>query len=132
MKNTIFFKKSGFFFNGFGEKPYIDYIMDYNIGYNIWISIYGFPGIPGGIHGYLGGTDGTLGPMGPWDRWDLGLMDPRYFLRGYFLRVVYRYPARPAGPGVRENVFNFFFDLTLSFFRKMKLFTYFGFGTDGR
>jgi len=45
-----------------------------------------------------GGSMDTLGgPMGPWDRWDLGLMDPRYFLRGYFLRVVYRYPARP-GP----------------------------------
>ena len=35
--------------------------MDYNIGYNIWISIYGFPGIPGGD------------PWIPWgDRWDLG------------------------------------------------------------
>ena len=60
----------------------------------------GSQGSLGGIHGYLGGTDGTLGPMGPWDRWDLGLKDPRYFLRGYFLRVVYRYPAQPgpAGP----------------------------------
>ena len=49
-----------------------------------------------------GGSMDTLGgPMGPWDRWDLGLMDPRYFLRGYFLRVVYRYPAQPgpARPG---------------------------------
>ena len=81
---------------GFGEKSYIDYNIDYNIGYTIRISIYGFPGIPGGIHGYLGGTDGTLGPMGPWDRWDLGLKDPRYFLGGYFLRVVYRYPAQPS------------------------------------
>ena len=47
-----------------------------------------------------GSMDPLGGPMGPWDRWDLGLKDPRYFLRGYFLRVVYRYPAQPgpAGP----------------------------------
>ena len=58
-----------------------------------WDTLGGIPWV-----GYLGGTDGTLGPMGPWDRWDLGLKDPRYFLRGYFLRVVYRYPARPGRP----------------------------------
>ena len=49
-----------------------------------------------GSLGSLGGSMDPLGgPMGPWERWDLGLKDPRYFLRGYFLRVVYRYPARP-------------------------------------
>ena len=62
----------------------IDYIMNYNMGSQ---------GSPGGSMDPLGG------PMGPWDRWDLGLKDPRYFLRGYFLRVVYRYPAQP-GPGL--------------------------------
>ena len=38
------------------------------------------------------------GPMGPWDRWDLGLKDPRYFLRGYFLRILLSIPG-PARPG---------------------------------
>ena len=74
--------------------------------YHIWVPRDPLGGIP--WVGYLGGTDGTLGPMGPWDRWDLGLKDPRYFLRGYFLRVVYRYPARPgparpAGSGCRAG-----------------------------
>ena len=68
MKNNKHFTTNLFFY-GFGEKLYTDYFMYYNIGYNIWISIYGYPymgsqGSLGGIHGYLGGTDGTLGPMG--------------------------------------------------------------------
>ena len=51
--------------------------MDIHMDIHIWV-----PRDP------CGGSMDTLGgPMGPWDRWDrwdLGLMDPRYFLRGYF------------------------------------------------
>ena len=53
-------------FYGFGEKPYIENIMDYNGFPRIpegdpWIP---WGGIPWGDRWDLG-TDGTLGPMGP-------------------------------------------------------------------
>ena len=76
------------------KKTYIDYIMDYNIGYNIWISIYGFPGIPGGDpwipwgDRWDLGTDGTLGPMGPGPQGP-PILPPRILPP----RILHRYPG---------------------------------------